>query len=83
MPTPGTRIAEVTSETHALLKDKCFMRAKEEKRLKAWNTYSFPILKATKTPKLVDGFMRSEVSPQAKAFDCQIQRFQSFILDAI
>jgi len=41
-PTPGTRIAEVDNETHALLKDKCSMRAKKEKHLKVRNTYSLP-----------------------------------------
>ena len=81
-PTPGTRIAEVTSETHTLLKDKCSMRAKNDKRLKSRNTYSLPKVEATKTPKL-DGFMRPEISSQAKTFDCQIQRLQSFVLDAV
>lgn len=81
-PTPGTRIAEVTGETHALLEDKCSARLKKDKRLKSRNAYCLPRVEATKTPKL-DGFMKAEISPQAKAFDGQIQRLQSFVLDAV
>ena len=78
----GTIVAEVTAETEALLKNNCLSRAKNNDRLKVRNSYTLPKVEATKTPKL-DGFMRSEISTQAKAFDSQLARIQSFVLDAI
>jgi len=52
MPTPGTGITEVHSET---LDEKFSVRAKKEQRLKTRNTYSLPKVEATRTPQL-DGF---------------------------
>ena len=44
------------------------------------NVYGLPRVPETKTPKL-DGFMRSEVSPQAKAMENQMAK--AFVFDAV
>ena len=81
-PAPGTRVADITGETYLLLKSNCSSRANNEKCLKSRNAYSLPRVEATKTPKL-GGFVRSEISQQAKSFDSQMQRLQSFVLDSV
>jgi len=81
-PGAGAPRLAITGKTYLLLKTNCSSRASNDKRLKSRNAYSLPRVEATKTPKL-DGFMRSEISQQAKSFDSQMQRLQSFVLDAV
>ena len=78
----ATRVAEVTTDTQALLSAKFAARAKKSDRLNTRNAYTLPKVPETRTSSL-DGFMKSEVSPQIKTTDNQLHRLQAFVLDAV
>jgi len=81
-PTRATRLADVTDDTQAFLSSKFATRSHNNDRLDTRIAYTLPKVPETKTPTL-DGFMRSEAPPQARTLDSQLQRFQSFVLDAV
>lgn len=77
----GTLVA--VSEGTASTLDKYFTKPmKNQERLQVRNTYGLPKVASTKTPQM-EPFLKEEVSPQAKTADKELERTQSFLLDAV
>ncbi|XP_065918179.1 serine/threonine-protein kinase fray2-like [Dysidea avara] len=79
---PPTRLAEVTGETAAFLKEKCSKRLESANRLTTRNAYALPKVPATRT-SVLDAYMKPEVSQTAKASDRELGSIQSAVLDAM